>query len=515
MVYVLLLLIYSTIFSLNAQPQHLWHDAKKTKEISWRQSIEAANNAVVQVRAYNLHFDWRQPFRAPHQSFSSGTAFFINKQGYLATNSHVVSHAAALQITIPACGRELFDVEVVGICPDLDVALLRLTAAAYAQLVTRIGSIPFLPFGDSDTVIRTEELLVLGYPLGLEKMKCTQGIFAGREYEKTRAFFHITAALNPGNSGGPVLNKNGEVIAMAAAGYTESQLVGYAIPGNNVKAILDYLAVHKLLHLPRLYMKGNFGSDEMCTMLGNPLPGGPYISRLPKHSLLWKAGARTGDMLYEVIYDDIHYLVDRFGETRVPWSEDPVPLFELLNRFPLGANIGFALYRKGELIEGNVIFATDKLPSVRKKYALFESIDYEALGGLVIMELAINHFKYFPNHIPYLGQYADPDNNNVARLIITDVLANSVAYNARSCSPGDIIKKVNGVKVYTLEDFREQVSASSGQTYLTIKTKDGALAAISIEKLCAEEESLAARHKYPISSLVNSLKIGLLQKSNQ
>ena len=120
-----------------------------------------------------------------------------------------------------------------------------------------LGSIPFLPLGDSDLIHRSDEVLALGYPLGQQSLKSTTGVISGREQH----LIQMSAAINPGNSGGPSLNTKGEVIGINSAGIPAAQNVGYMIPINDLKIVLADLYKVKLLRKPFLGVLFNNATD--------------------------------------------------------------------------------------------------------------------------------------------------------------------------------------------------------------------------------------------------------------
>ena len=105
-----------------------------------------------------------------------------------------------------------------------------------------IGGVKFLTLGDSDYVHRADEIMALGYPLGQQNLKSTTGVVSGREQH----LIQISAPINPGNSGGPSLNIRGEVIGINTAYIPDAQSVGYIIPINELKIILEDLRKIKL-----------------------------------------------------------------------------------------------------------------------------------------------------------------------------------------------------------------------------------------------------------------------------
>ena len=161
-----------------------------------------ARDTVVQVFAQIAELDLMQPYKTPTQYGSRGSGFFINEHGHIITNAHVIDQAHAIWIQIPSLGKRLINVIVVGICPERDIALLRVADEDVDYIRSELGYIPYLVLGDSDKVRRSDEVLALGYPLGQESLKSTTGVISGRE----KNLIQMSAPINPGSSGGPLLN---------------------------------------------------------------------------------------------------------------------------------------------------------------------------------------------------------------------------------------------------------------------------------------------------------------------
>ncbi|KKQ33397.1 MAG: Protease Do [candidate division TM6 bacterium GW2011_GWF2_37_49] len=465
----------------------------------WQKVQHQAKDTVVQVFVDTATFNWLEPYKTPKQSKSCGSGFFIDQEGHLLTNFHVIDEAAGIKIQIPSLGKEQFDVDVVGVGPDRDLALLKLKDSAMAAIKKELGSVPFLKLGDSDKIVRTQEIMALGYPLGQEKLKSTQGIVSGRDVVWDESYIQITAALNPGNSGGPSLNTAGKVIGINTARISKAQGVGYIIPINDIKNVISELYKVKFLRKPMLGCEFNFGTKHMTKFLDNPEPGGLYVSRVFKDSLLEKAGIQDGDVLYSIN----GYKIDLYGETSAPWSEDKISIVALLNRFELGQKIDLEIYRTGQKLNFNFNFElTTPLP-IRQMYPEFEEIDYEIIGGMVVMSLALNHIPKFEEENPYIIKYTRRINQYQPRLIISNIFPTSLTMDARVVGQSDIIKEVNGVVVKTLEDFREAVRNSTD--YLNIKTSDKKFMVIPLKKVLEDEVDLSKKYFYKRTKFVKEL----------
>jgi len=480
---------------------------KKIKQIEpwgeraavWRNVQERARDTVVQLFVQTAEFNWEQPFKSPDQDKTYGTGFFIDGDGHIVSNFHVINEAHGIKIQIPSLGKEQFDVFVVGVCPDRDIALLKLTKESLSRVKSKLKRIPYLTLGDSDAVVRTQEIMALGYPLGQEKLKSTQGIMSGRENMWGDSYLQITAALNPGNSGGPSLSIEGNVIGINTGRISSAQNVGYIIPINDVKSVIKDLYSVKLLRRPILGCEFNYGTRDLVEFLNNPEDRGLYIARVFRNSLLAKAGLRGGDMLYKINGYDL----DLYGEANVPWNEDKVPVATLMNRFELGQNINFVFYRNGERKESAFNFSlTEDLP-IRKFYPEYEKIDYEIIGGMVVMSLAINHVAQFARKIPNLIKYNKREFQYQPKLIITHIFPNSQAQQTRSLGAGDLLREVNGEPVKTLQDFRNAIKKS--KKFLTLKTDDRKFVVMSLDKILKDEESLSSKFYYKKSALAQEL----------
>lgn len=465
----------------------------------WRDVQEKALDTVVQIFVNSASFNWQEPYKTPKQRKSYGSGFFIDDKGHLVTNYHVIDEAVGIKIQIPSLGKEQFKVDVVGVSPDRDLALLKISKNAFNMVVKKLGKIPFLTLGDSDKIFRAQEIMALGYSLGQEKLKSTQGIVSGREIVHDESYIQITAALNPGNSGGPSLNNLGQVVGINTARISQAQGVGYIIPINDVKNVIQHLLSIKFLRKPILGCEFNFGTKNMVRFLSNPLPGGFYVSRVYKDTLLEKSGVRDGDMIYEINNNKI----DLYGEMNISWSEDKIPVIALLNRFTLGQEVNLVVYRNGERRNIDFKFAlVDPLP-IRFFYPEYETIDYEIIGGMVIMQLTLNHVERFHEDNPYLYKYTKRQNQYTPRLIITHIFPTSKTQDARVVAVSDIIKKVNGKIVNTLDELRD-VIRQTGE-YLSIETVDKEFMVLPFKKILLDEERLSQKFFYKKTDLVKEL----------
>jgi S1-C subfamily serine protease len=324
---------------------------------------------------------------------------------------------------------------------------------------------------------------------------------SGRE---RAGFIQITAPLNPGNSGGPSLDTQGKVVGINFAGVIEAQNVGYIIPINEVKSAIKDLYKVPLLRKPILGCIFTVATPDMVKYLNNPVGGGWYIAKVFEKTVLEAAGVRENDMLYEVN----GYKLDLYGELSVPWSDDKISLLDFLNRFTVGDDIYFVVYRKGKRVDIRFKLDNRYLPPVRKIYPEWEpeAIDYEIIGGMVAMPLTLNHIAVLINKVPSLVRFLKPEEQHEPAVLITHVFPDSQAQKSRIITTGAILEEVNNIKVKTLDDFRKAVAESKNADFLTIKTYDKMFAALDVNKVLADEDRLSARYFYTKSKLLDELK---------
>ena len=167
-----------------------------------------------------------------------GSGFFINEDGYLITNYHVIERETRIEVTVFRKTQDAFErkqfkkVKIEAINPFIDLALLKVEDLADTK-------VKFVPLGDMDKVQVGEAVFAVGNPMGLERT-VTNGVIS----TKNRAFeglvyIQTNADINPGNSGGPLFNLAGEVIGVTNMGYIFLGGLGFAIPVDYVRQFMD------------------------------------------------------------------------------------------------------------------------------------------------------------------------------------------------------------------------------------------------------------------------------------
>lgn len=483
------------------------------KETYWGKIEEQLASAVVQVIAQIEKFDWIEPYLGGDQFENQGTGFFISEAGHIVTNFHVIEEAQSIWIIIPFLGRKMLRANLISLCPDRDLALLQLVQEDLIFLKKMMDRpLVYLTLGNSDEVKKTTGILTLGYPLGCNQLKGTIGIVSGRDFLEGKSLLQITAPINPGSSGGPLIDEKGVVIGITVSMVLNATNIGYAIAINELHVVLNDMTKKRLVRRPVFGARFIHSDDEKAEFLGNPVPSGLYISSVFPGGLFHKAGVHVGDMMYTFA----GFQLDQYGETVVPWGEVRYSLPELASRLVIGDALQMVVYRYGKKMVLETVVTDDCPFSIYKKYPGMEEIDYEIIGGIVVMDLADNHLDILSTQVPTLVSFNQLENKDTPQLVVTHVVPGSNVYKYRTVRAGDIIVAVNGKPVSSVASIRDVMHAllkEAKEQYLALKFADGVLFVISFQELFNEVLRATNAGSYP-NTVLSSLLLEIMKQPN-
>jgi S1-C subfamily serine protease len=212
------------------------------EELTNMRVYDGANRGVVNVVTKTVSYD--RFFMLPTPAEGAGSGSVLDKAGHILTNYHVIEDANQIWVTLPG-GKEPYKGELVGQDPDNDIAVLKINAPQ-EELYP-------VPVGTSDNLHVGQRVYTLGNPFGLEGT-LTTGIISNlnrtlpsRTGRDMKSIIQTDAAMNPGNSGGPLLDTSGRVIGMNVAIATKSGQsagLGFAIPVNRIRQVVPQLIEH-------------------------------------------------------------------------------------------------------------------------------------------------------------------------------------------------------------------------------------------------------------------------------
>ncbi|HEX4068879.1 MAG TPA: trypsin-like peptidase domain-containing protein, partial [Candidatus Babeliales bacterium] len=474
---------------------------------AWQDVQAATRDATVHIFSTSRATNWFNPYVVCGTGTCTGSGFFINEEGYIATCSHVVDQALAVHVSIPALGKQRLKANVIGICPQHDIALLQLDEKAIALVCKTMGAIQFLEMADSDIVQRGENILALGYPgttIETDQIKGTSGVISAR----LNSLFQLDAPLNPGNSGGPVLNKQGMVIGIANSVMLNAQNSNFATPINIYKTLLPDLYEHRLLKINHNGIIWTFSTEESRRYFNCPEDGGCLVCDVVQLSPAAIAGVQANDIIYSVN----EYTIDNYGEIKALYDDEKMYFDHYIQQQSVGTHIILKVYRNGQPLELSLKVACDENDSISLKFPVYEKIDYEMFAGMIIMPLTVNYINVCSKERPGLRRYLTNLYGNNSRLVVANVFSDSKVSHMQSVRFGDTLNEVNGEKVNTLDDFRKALTKSVETGYVIIKTTDeitldtdNVITVLTLEDGFKETWELAHIHQYPLSQSTKEL----------
>jgi serine protease Do len=369
-----------------------------------------------------------------------GTGFIIDKDGYILTNNHMVEGAD--EITVTLADKREFTAEIIGRDSKTDLALIKIEEAKDLQP---------LPLGDSDKLEVGDWVIAIGNPFGLENT-VTAGIVSAKYRQIGTSsydnYIQTDASINRGNSGGPLLNINGEVIGINAAIFSQtggSIGIGFAIPINMAKDLLPQLKKGKVVRgWLGVYIQGIDSDlkeklelkDENGALVADVTAGGPAED----------AGFQRGDVIVA------------FNGEEIKESQE---LPYIVGNTPVGEKVPVDIIRDGRKMTFHV-----KLGELPDDEEISTDID----TGQGALDLGMSLQELTPN---LARQYGLKDS---AGLLVVSVDVNSSAYEA-GLQRGDIILEIDQEEVSSLAEFNRKIAKyGTGDTILFyVKRQNSAL----------------------------------------
>lgn len=271
---------------------------------------------------------------------SSGTGFVATKDGYIITNYHVVEKANTLTVTLH--NGEEYAAKLIGFDSDNDVALLKISA----------NNLIVAPLGDSDTLLIGDQVAAIGNPLGELDFTMTVGYISAKDREvntdgKPINMMQTDAAINSGNSGGPLFDMHGNVVGITTAKYSGSTMsgtsiegLGFAIPINDVKRIINDLQEYGYV-TGKPFLGITVGDIDSSYMFYYDYPSSAYVDSVSLGSCADRAGLKKGDIITAIGDDIIKSYTD---------------LVAALKNYEAGDKTTITVFRNGEKEVLNIVF---------------------------------------------------------------------------------------------------------------------------------------------------------------
>ncbi len=231
-----------------------------------------------------------------------GSGFIISADGYILTNNHVVAKSNGIFVTLTS-GKE-YKAKIIGTDPRTDVALIKIDAKDLTPL----------PIGDSESLKKGQWVLAIGSPFGLDST-VTSGIVSAinRDTGDYLPFIQTDVAVNPGNSGGPLINLSGEVVGVNSQIISQSggfMGISLAIPIDEAMRVVDQLKAHGKVTRGRIGVRIATVPEDVAKALGMDKAQGALVSTVEPDSPAAKAGVRAGDVIVSFNGTHIRHMAD-------------------------------------------------------------------------------------------------------------------------------------------------------------------------------------------------------------
>lgn len=356
--------------------------------------------------------------RTPHAS-GSGSGVVVDREGHIVTNNHVIGDATEIEVRFS--DKTKLMAHVVGKDPDTDLAVLKVTAER---------SLPYAPFGDSTSVKVGQWVLAVGNPFGLDRT-VTLGVVSGIGRENINLsryenFIQTDASINPGNSGGPLFNLRGEVIGINTAIINFAQGIGFAIPSNMAKQVIEQLLARGKVVRGWLGVGIQPLTTELAKKFGVSEGEGVLVNEVFEKDPAALAGIKPGDVIVRIngVVVDSPNKLSRLIATLAPGATSKIEVVRDLTRLTLEIPLT-------ERRDAATVASLSPAPPQPK---------VEAKLGFDVQDLTAGIAEKFKMR-------------GLNGVLISKVEPNSLAH-AEGLREGDLIKEVNRTEVTSVADFQ-------------------------------------------------------------
>lgn len=377
-----------------------------------------------------------------------GSGFIIDKSGLILTNSHVVQKAT--DITVVTADEKEYKAKVIGTDPKTDLALISITA--------RDVDLPYLSLGDSDKTEVGDWVISIGNPLGLAHT-VTQGIISAKgrflglgPYDN---FLQTDAPVNPGNSGGPLINLRGEVIGVTTAMAT-AQAIAFAIPSNTARYVSQQLREKGKVTRGYIGVSIQEVTQELAKGLGLKEPRGALVGDVVQGGPADRGGIRRGDVIVA------------FAEKPIQTAND-LPL--TVANTPVSRTVPVTVIREGKemTLQVQVQELKDEEKKEKKEQEKEKAPQPKDELGVEVTDITEALQKRL-------------DLKEKTGVVVVKVRSGSPSSRA-GIEQGDVILSVNRKQVSNVKEFRAAVEGSKkGQPLLLLVQREGVSRFLTVER---------------------------------
>jgi S1-C subfamily serine protease len=424
--------------------------------------IAKARRSIVKINAIRQNIDFMNPWLFSPSQALTGSGFFIEGRRIL-TNAHVVSNTRFITVQKDGDSRQ-YNAYVEYIAHDCDLAVLNVKEKEF------FAGLKPLPLGDVPRL--RSPVSAIGYPAGGEQIAVTKGIVSRIDYSlyaHTDFHFHlliqVDSAINPGASGGPVL-QNGKVVGVAFQAFRAAQNIGYIIPVPIIKRFLKDISSGTYKgHIETGLIGRAWLTDNRSTALFHNVHEGYKLIEVTPWSP-YKNKIQRGDIILEIDGQ-------RIGpDGNIAYHGERLSFFTLFDLKLTGDNVTLKIKRGEEILKVNLkVQAPQKHPFVGRTYKKHPR--YIIFGGLVFTELSQNYLETWgdewmrriPAFFRYLFSHSDEDEEFASKNSLI-VLSKRLPHEINQYAEGfqnSLVKTIDDKPIDTFEGFHESLKNSKGK----------------------------------------------------
>jgi len=362
---------------------------------------------------------------------SLGSGFIINRDGFILTNDHVIRDAETIKVKLS--NDTVYTGKVVGGDPKTDIAVIKIDSKE---------PLPVAVLGDSSKLQVGQWAIAIGNPFGLDRT-VTVGVVSatGRSnmgIETYEDFIQTDASINPGNSGGPLLNIYGEVIGINSAIVASGQGIGFAIPINMAKHVVEQLISKGSVSRGWLGVSIQPVTEDIAASFGLKKAAGALVNEIVAGSPAAKAGIKQGDVIVAIDGTEI---------------KEVSHLQRLVGDLPVGKKVEVKIFREGKVF--NLPLVIGNAESAAAKQVKPEEQQPATWLGMSVAEL--------PREMRMRG---------FSGIIISEVDPEGAAAEA-GLQQGDIIVSINRKRIENLAGYARAVAESNAKGSAVLLVKRG------------------------------------------
>lgn len=493
-------------------------------------STQKLKKSIVKILGINTSFNFIEPYLKDEESQAGGTGFFVDpkifgpnfpvntkNKRFVLTNFHVVEDLTSDECILkqPCLGNSAITAKVCYVVPNLDVAILIVDPFKkhpmwfdQANLPDFMEKIPNLNIQSEHTVKgNSQAVKAIGFPNLSNDYQICSGVISGR----AMGMIQLNISFNGGNSGGPLMLKN-KVIGICTASIVDSEALGLAMPIHKICRFFKYWTDYKqrLLRTPSWGIFYKHTTPDYLASKNIQHYQGCLVKKTLKKMVL-----KENHIIMGIKSDNQHYNVDNFGLVQVEWTDKRVPIDNLefmLSLNPQDIRIQYFNNKKNNWTDKVIPKVFDF--KIRKRYPSWEKIDYCIVGGVVFMELCINHLEEDEDEETYAGHQTIHLLNHMSEtmsmqpvVVVTHMELQSHVSNQKNLNTFDRIVKINNKKIKTVQDIQRIIS-NSDDKYIKIETQNDKHI-FCVNALETQEKKDLLKLKYPVE------KLSLLKKKRK